>query len=876
MRRQARKIELEILEKRIVQAILLPTSTPTWSNSDLIPETHWGISRLLISYPTTDASGGSQRAEGIGYDSKYYGETSRDPHDVDYSLDQESPYNDTGQGLAFSLDYNLSTTIKILPEAGEKSGELTRLRINYRAYANTYNASEHGWAPGAHFDNASSTITGRIQTASGQSLTLPIVSEQGTEEWTSPPVELTRELLVPIGTSLTVDLRAASTAVGWWGDGSPQSIVDIDNYFNLNIVNLGPPSLPDLAPTTPAWESDGSLDFGYSITGQDLDSPTTVGLYWASGTTFDTAIGGPIYSKTTQTAVGSYGPFHVAASTLGTPPQGAKYLLAVADPGNAVAESNEDNNVQYVEVTQVDLSPASLSWNVAEGGVDYSYSVDGKLLQDSTAALYWSDDQAFDKSKDIFVAQSLIKAGQTPSGVHIDSSSIVNPPASARFLLLVVDPDGQVSESDETNNVKPLAYEPKVSINAKYDGDSDLAVVGRFFARSGIVNDESFTVTLSDSLAALRPDGLVKVGGVGLRTTPKTGLLGTWDGKTFETEAFDPGTLSGDTPLRAQALRNSQSLNEADSTSIHVVPFPSWLTALDNLSVSFAPTGGGPTGSYTFRGFVANLGSPPDANSLPADLPFVGGKHIGASAGFGLQVVAGLSTDHDPTVSGFVGMKVTFLDATILEKNLDTSTNLGDTTAKVGVTLDLALSPETLEANGDFGLTITLTDKAPLGERDFYSGITYVAFPPAIVEYGIKANVNLDLKAQVKLSFHQGGGLKEFVPDETYFDLGVEAVLKGYANVGWFVPQAIARRLGIKPGDAVQWSNEISGSLAFHSRTTYTDQLAPNTSTFGGVFDVQASSAAQIIVGGRIIAQSPPIKVRLFPDSLPYRWGIYP
>jgi hypothetical protein len=126
-----------------------------------------------------------------------------------------------------------------------------------------------------------------------------------------------------------------------------------------NVASIRP--LTDLAVVQPQWSAGGGVDFGYTISGADLPQPTTVGLYWASGTGLDTAIGGPAYSATTQTAVGTYGPFHVGAAALGTPPLGTKYLLAVADPVNQIAESDKANNVAFV------ASPAAVVNVVTHG-----------------------------------------------------------------------------------------------------------------------------------------------------------------------------------------------------------------------------------------------------------------------------------------------------------------------------------------------------------------------------------------------------------------------------------------------------------------------------------------------------------------------------
>src|SRR5262249_42582556 len=52
---------------------------------------------------------------------------------------------------------------------------------------------------------------------------------------------------------------------------------------------------PDLIATSLAWNTaQGGVDFGYSVKNAALTPDTTVALYWASGTTFDTAMGGPV------------------------------------------------------------------------------------------------------------------------------------------------------------------------------------------------------------------------------------------------------------------------------------------------------------------------------------------------------------------------------------------------------------------------------------------------------------------------------------------------------------------------------------------------------------------------------------------------------
>ncbi|WP_165227460.1 hypothetical protein [Aquisphaera insulae] len=90
-----------------------------------------------------------------------------------------------------------------------------------------------------------------------------------------------------------------------------------------------------IEPTAMSFTSDGGVDYGYEINGGDLPQATTIALYWASGTTPDTEIGGPIARKTTETAAGRY-PLHAFSDALSGRPLDATYLLTVVDPANSL------------------------------------------------------------------------------------------------------------------------------------------------------------------------------------------------------------------------------------------------------------------------------------------------------------------------------------------------------------------------------------------------------------------------------------------------------------------------------------------------------------------------------------------------------------
>ena len=76
--------------------------------------------------------------------------------------------------------------------------------------------------------------------------------------------------------------------------------------------------LSEIAPSSLVWNTTGGgADLSYQISGSDLSEPTTIQLDWATGTTTDTIVGEPIDTITSGTTVGTYGPIHVDADTLG-------------------------------------------------------------------------------------------------------------------------------------------------------------------------------------------------------------------------------------------------------------------------------------------------------------------------------------------------------------------------------------------------------------------------------------------------------------------------------------------------------------------------------------------------------------------------------
>src|SRR5205814_2075462 len=104
--------------------------------------------------------------------------------------------------------------------------------------------------------------------------------------------------------------------------------------------------------------------------------------------------------------------------------------------------------------------------------------------------------------------------------IHVPASDFTRAPSpEAKYLLLLLDPDDKIAENDKTNNVASVPYASTMTVTAKYDGDPDSRIMGRYFSGTKALADNTFTVTLADSLDALRPAVEIKIGSQALEAT---------------------------------------------------------------------------------------------------------------------------------------------------------------------------------------------------------------------------------------------------------------------------------------------------------------------------------------------------------------------
>ena len=262
---------------------------------------------------------------------------------------------------------------------------------------------------------------------------------------------------------------------------------DLDGTGTVNGVPAEPYLLTGLTlqrivPTSLAWNpTDGGADFSYEITGSALSAPTTIELAWATGTTADTIIGQPAYSMSTATTVGTYGPFHVDPNSLGQLPQGAKYLLAVADPKDVLGNFGPAN-VKAIPVEGVDLAisidssgiiPSPIVPNAPYAGltlrhvfgterVDVPVTIDnqgqGAAKGNATVVLYLSTTPdlsgthvAIDSKPETIDLQASDSMSDTLTGAEIPGSLAVG----QRYYLVAELQDPSIQESDHVNGDDP-------------------------------------------------------------------------------------------------------------------------------------------------------------------------------------------------------------------------------------------------------------------------------------------------------------------------------------------------------------------------------------------------------------------------------------
>jgi hypothetical protein len=453
-----------------------------------------------------------------------------------------------------------------------------------------------------------------------------------------------------------------------------------------------------------------------------------------------------------------------------------------------------------------DIVPTSLTWDTAQGGVNFAYKVTGATLpKDATAMLYWASGTTTD---------TILEPATTPipiphttpldqiQTVHLAPADFPGGPApGAKYLLAVVDPDNQIDEgaTGEQNNAMPLLYDPKLTVTAKYDGDPTDSGMGRYFSGTDVLKDNYYTVTVSDSLDAFRPTIQVKVGNQALDAALSLAVA-----DNFVTSASDPGSLpTGDVPLSGMALIQGNDVADFSATVL-VEPLPDWVKAL-NSKISFDPNAAGPggAGAYVFDGFLPDLSLSGNVFTVPRQVPLIGGQALKAEVGFEISTIAPLSISSSPTVEAGLQANLTLGDSIslpIFQFPLTAGQDGANWTLTVtpGSTLD----PVTLNEVNGFSLTVAFDAKVPMPLKATLFDAAVFVFPfgiPTELEFKVTAALNVMLHAHAQIALDSTNGL-EFLSSGTYLGVGLEGSLSATAQAGWFAPAWVRQLFDLSPG----------------------------------------------------------------------------
>jgi hypothetical protein len=482
----------------------------------------------------------------------------------------------------------------------------------------------------------------------------------------SPSKEV--KFFAEVGSKVQIPISIDGEAVTWQGGATGIARGAVWAGIDLQFKALP----TDLAAGDLEWDGQGDATFSYSVRPTafsipftvnlfDLPAPTTVAAYWASGTTLNSKIGGPVFTAATGTARGDYGPITIPAANLQNRPPNATHLLLACDPDNDIAELLEDNNVTalLLPAPPVDTAATSLSWEVLAGGVTLKYTNSAALPTTGgpyTFNLYWVDENGSKVSDRLLPGNNDMIRSQGPHSKYVPS--LTPPPSNARGLLLVMDDLGNLTESSESNNTKLLAYDPTVQlVSVRYDGEGSPTdnVIGRFFAGLSISNDA--TVQLSDSLRAL---GAV----VTAEYTPGTPTVTTGANGMY-TLQFDVGQVDGDIPLTVTAKVGITEQANLPLT-VKTVKVPKWYEAAGPRgSLTWSPA----NGQYSFSAPVVDIGVG-NLFQVPAGVPIIGGKQLGT---FDVTLTLTADTTLNPTACETSGWSFTanakWLTTTLFQAN---------------------------------------------------------------------------------------------------------------------------------------------------------------------------------------------------------------
>ncbi len=221
----------------------------------------------------------------------------------------------------------------------------------------------------------------------------------------------------------------------------------------------------------------GASDAGASTTGYVLSTASTLGA----------GVETPLGSRAIGTLTG--GTPDTATTVLTIPPAttaGSYFLIAQADSGNAVPESNETNNTRSKSITiGADLTVSALALTGAGGAgttvtaADTTTNAGAVTAVMSTTRFYLSSDGTVHPTDPVLGARAV--PSLNPGAASSGSTSLVIPAdtvTGSYFIVAVADADLAVSEANETNNTRNRSLKVGPNLAVSYLNAPAAATVG--------------------------------------------------------------------------------------------------------------------------------------------------------------------------------------------------------------------------------------------------------------------------------------------------------------------------------------------------------------------------------------------------------------
>ncbi|MBO2012402.1 CARDB domain-containing protein [Hymenobacter negativus] len=237
---------------------------------------------------------------------------------------------------------------------------------------------------------------------------------------------------------------------------------------SLQVVAPGIDLMPSQAYVTPYSSAPGNTVAASSYM-QNLGNSTapssTLGYYLSTNQTLDASDVLLLTSPGGTLAANQYiSRYDNVPIPVGTAP-GSYYMLFVADPANAVTETNENNNVVStalvlvapgvdLTITQPYLTPTSVAPGSTLSTYCYIQNLGNSTAASSTIGYYLSTNQTLDASDVLLrtTVGSSLGAGQYT--YRSDSPLVPTSTAPGNYyVLFVADPSSVVTETNESNNV---------------------------------------------------------------------------------------------------------------------------------------------------------------------------------------------------------------------------------------------------------------------------------------------------------------------------------------------------------------------------------------------------------------------------------------